>query len=123
MSTYFAHLQETLRDISNNGESTVPPERIFNYDETNLADDPGVKKFIFKRGVKYAERVRDSSKSTTSVMYCGSAAGRLLPPYVVYKSTHLWQSWLDGGPQKLVIIEAQVVCLIRLYSPIGLKCF
>lgn len=47
MSTYFAHLQETLRDISNNGESTVPPERIFNYDETNLADDPGAQKVHF----------------------------------------------------------------------------
>ena len=38
----------------------VPPENICNYDETNLRDDPGVKKAIFQRGVKYTEQVRDS---------------------------------------------------------------
>jgi hypothetical protein len=27
----------------------VPPENIWNYDETNLMDDPGAKKAIFKR--------------------------------------------------------------------------
>ena len=40
----------------------VPPENIFNYDEMNLGDDPGVKKAIFQLGVKYTEQVRDSKK-------------------------------------------------------------
>ena len=41
----------------------VPPENIFHYNETNLRDDPGVKKAIFQRGVKYTEQVRDSKKT------------------------------------------------------------
>ncbi|KAK6185682.1 hypothetical protein SNE40_007862 [Patella caerulea] len=52
VESYFKNLAETLNIP--NGEPTVPPSNIFNYDETNLADDPGVKKCLFKRGVKYA---------------------------------------------------------------------
>ena len=81
----------------------IPPENMFNYDETNLRDDPGVKKAIFKKGVKYAEYVRDHSlKSCISVMFCGSAAGVLLPPYVVYKAQNVYQSWCAGGPDGTV---------------------
>lgn len=77
----------------------MKPEHIFNYDETNLTDDPGNKKCIFRRGTKYRERIRDF-KSSTSIVFCGSATGEVLPPYVVYNSGHLWQSWLEGGPPR-----------------------
>ena len=30
-------------------------------------------------------------------MYCGSADGTLLPPYVVYKAENLWSTWMEGG--------------------------
>ena len=55
------------------------------------------KKRLFKRGVKYPNRVRDSSKSATSIMFCGSADGTMLPSYVVYKSEHLWSTWTEVG--------------------------
>lgn len=61
---YFTNLQKTIQDADN-----PPPTHIFNYDETNLSDDLGVKKCVFKRGVKYPE---------------SSAAGNTLPPYVVH---------------------------------------
>ena len=32
-------------------------------------------------------------------MFCGSASGQILPPYVVYKSEHLRTTWTKGGPQ------------------------
>ena len=63
-----------------------------------MCDDPGSKKCIFTRGVKYPERIRDSSKISVSIMYCGSAAGLIIPPYGVYKSEHLWSTWCEGGP-------------------------
>jgi hypothetical protein len=88
---YFTNLRESLEGI--------PPENIVNYDETNLVDDPGRKKAIYKRGTKYPERSIHSSKSAVSVMFAGSATGKLLPPYVVYKSEHLWDSWTEGGPE------------------------
>lgn len=54
----------------------VPPENIFNFDETCMRDDPGVKKCIVKKGMKYPEKVQNTSKQTISIMFCGSAAGR-----------------------------------------------
>jgi hypothetical protein len=63
-----------------------------------LADDPGSKKCIFKRGTKYPERVLNSSKSAISIMFAGSAAGEVLPPYVCYKAERLWDTWVVGGP-------------------------
>ncbi|KAI0209227.1 hypothetical protein LSAT2_006116, partial [Lamellibrachia satsuma] len=63
-----------------------------------ITDDPGNKKFIFKRGCRYPERLINTTKSSISIMYAGTAAGHLLPPYVVYKAEHLWDTWTVGGP-------------------------
>ena len=41
--------------------------------------------------------VKDSTKSCISVMFCGSATGEILPPYVVYKSMNCYTSWTEGG--------------------------
>ncbi|XP_064617323.1 uncharacterized protein LOC135481430 [Liolophura sinensis] len=95
VKSYFDNLKGTLQNVDG---SPIPPTHIFNYDETNLADDPGIKKCIFKRGVKYPERIRNSTKASTSVMFCGSAAGEMLPIYVVYKAEHIWSTWTEGTP-------------------------
>lgn len=87
---YFDNLEETL--------DNVDPHNIINYDETNLADDPGTKKCIFKRGVKYPERIINHSRGNVTVMFAGCADGTLLPPYVIYKSKELYECWCEGGP-------------------------
>lgn len=76
----------------------MPPESIINYHETNFTDDPGRIKVIVRRKCKGAEKVLDTSKSATSVMFACSAAGTLLPVYVVYKSEHIWSTWRENGP-------------------------
>ena len=88
--SFFDNLNESLSD--------VPPSNIFNFDETGLCDDPARKHCIFKRGTKYPERLVTSSKANISLMFCGSAEGKMLPPYVVYKSENLWNTWVTGGP-------------------------
>ena len=93
----------------------VPPENIFNYDETYLLDDPGAVKAIFKRGVKYAEQVGDHSKTAISVI-CGSAAGELLPPYVIYKGENYYRAWGSNGPP-----GARYTDLIRLAHHLHLR--
>lgn len=77
----------------------VPPENILNFDETNLTDNPGAKKCIFRRGIKYAERVMNTSKSAISIMFAATASGEMLPPYVVYKAERLYDLWCTGGPK------------------------
>jgi len=89
LTEYFNNLEETLNEI--------PPSNIFNYDETNVGDDPGNRKLIYRRGVKYPENIVNHTKSCTTIMICGSADGTLLPPYVIYKSEHLYNTWREGG--------------------------
>ena len=62
----------------------ILPQNIINYDETNLSDDPGRKNVAVKKGTKYPERTINSPKSSASIMFAGTAAGELLPAYVVY---------------------------------------
>lgn len=91
VTNYFDNLRKILED--------VPPSHIVNYDETNLTDDPGRVKVLCRRGSKRVERIIDSSKASTSVMMSISASGTLLPPYIVYKSVHLYPTWIEGGPE------------------------
>lgn len=90
-------LEEYLDNLSSIVEN-IPPENLWNYDETNLSDDPGVKKVICKRGAKYIETICNHSKSAISIMFTGNAAGEFLPPYVVYKAENMWTTWTEGGP-------------------------
>ena len=87
---YFDNLKVTLEG--------VPPENIVNYDETNFTDDPGSKKMVFRRGVKYPERIMNSTKASVSVMFSGTASGSILPPYVVHKAENIYSSWTENGP-------------------------
>ncbi|KAJ8892990.1 hypothetical protein PR048_005571 [Dryococelus australis] len=68
----------------------VPPERLWNCDETNLLDDPANKLVITKRGYKYPEDIRNYTKAATSIIMFGNAAGFILPPHVYYKAEKLW---------------------------------
>ena len=51
-----------------------------------------------KRGTKYPEKIMDSSKVAFSKMFTGNAEGHVLPPYVVYKSVHLYDQWVESEP-------------------------
>ena len=113
---FFAELSETF------GEN-VPLRHIFNYDETNLTDDHGLKKSAFKRGAHYPERVMNSSKTFTLVMFCGSAAGWLLPSYVVYKAKQMFWQWIMGGPPQTHAKGASQDGSIHAVLMTGLKCF
>lgn len=88
---YFSHLEESIKDF--------PAENMINYDETNLTDDPGREKVIVRRKSKRAHRLMDTSKTSTSVMICVTAARELLSPYIVYKAKYLYPDWTEGGPR------------------------
>lgn len=90
INEYFDNLSEEIKD--------VPPCNIVNYDETNLSDDPGRRLVITKRGCKYPERIMNATKSSISVMFAAAGDGKMLPPYVVYKATNIYDSWRVGGP-------------------------
>ena len=90
-NTYIRNLNEIVKNL--------PAENIWNRDETNLTDYPGKRRVVCRRGIKYQEKVCNFSKSRTSLMMCGSGAGELLPPFVLYKATKIWDTWTEGGPK------------------------
>lgn len=87
---FFDNIKDVLADAD--------PRVVFNYDETNVQDDPGARKVVVPRGTKRVERVQQHSKASVSIMVCGNAAGELLPPMVVYKAGNLYDNWTRGGP-------------------------
>jgi hypothetical protein len=90
--SFFERISPNLDGISRHN--------IFNYDETCFRDDPGAEDAFFSGGCKYFEKVQNHSKTTTSVMFCYSAAGDAVPPMTLYKSATgcIYQSWCEGGP-------------------------
>lgn len=70
---YFPNLKDTLKDI--------PAGNILNYDETNFSDNPGSSKCIFKREIKYPERVLNHTQGSISIMLASAADGILLATY------------------------------------------
>lgn len=63
----------------------VPKENISNFDETNLSNDPSSIKCISRRGIKYQERLMNSTKSCISVLFVITGSMDVLPPYVVLR--------------------------------------
>ncbi|KAG8229467.1 hypothetical protein J437_LFUL008240 [Ladona fulva] len=51
-----------------------------------ILEDIESSKIITKRGTNYPERIQNSTKACTSVMFCGNAEGKLAPIYFKYKS-------------------------------------
>lgn len=90
VSKFFENIKATLKNAC--------PNNIFNFDETNFSDDPGAKKVVVLRGCKRVERIMEHYKMAVSLMFCISAAGDILPPFVVYKGKHLYENWCTGGP-------------------------
>ena len=72
LADYFSNLAESL--------DSVDPSQVYNYDETNITDDPTRNKCIVRRGRHRHERMINFSKQAFSVMFCGSATGQYLPP-------------------------------------------
>ena len=62
IEVYFQNLSEALERI--------PETNIFNFDETNVTDDPSRKKCIVQRGLA---RIAEHSKQSVSIMFSGNA--------------------------------------------------
>jgi hypothetical protein len=68
----------------------LPPQNIYNMDETCMAWNSGRQKVLVKKGQKYANILRSASKSSATVAFTITAAGEMLPTFIVHKV-----SWLS----------------------------
>jgi len=65
-----------------------------------MSDNISYSKVILHRHTPNAYRLQGGTggKSYVSVLFCGSATGYLVPPYVIYKSKRFFDQWGLGGP-------------------------
>jgi hypothetical protein len=90
----------TLKSIYDKYDLHEHPEKIFNADETGLTTDTTSSSCFYKKGTRSAIVLNPTlGKTMHTVLVCGSASGELLPPFVVYKGKHLYDSWSKGGPK------------------------
>ncbi|CAK1585151.1 unnamed protein product [Parnassius mnemosyne] len=68
-------------------------------DESGFHDDPGKKKLLFRRDCKHPDVIKNSSKSCFTIVFCGNAAGELIPPFFIFKGVKLWSDWLYQAPE------------------------
>ena len=81
-------MYEKLLDDSGLKDS---PNRIFNLDETGLNTNPLSQKMFMKRGSKTTYLNSAScGKQNYSVLFCCSASGEFLPPFVVLCTIYLF---------------------------------
>ena len=73
--------------------------RIWNCDETDFCLGATSKKILAKRGERCVHEVGGGSDHQfITVNACGNAAGLKLPPFILYKGKHLYNTWTNGGP-------------------------
>ena len=93
---FFSMYEKLLKD----NQLDDQPGRIFNLDETGLTTDRVHNKVYVAKGSRDAYlKSPVCGKSNYSVLFCVSATGLYLPPFTVYKSKHLYDSWTVGGPE------------------------
>ena len=74
-------------------------KRIWNCDETAFSTALSSKLVIAKRCTKSVhETMGESGREYITVHWCGNANGDQMPPYVLYKTQHLYLIWTLGGP-------------------------
>ena len=74
-------------------------ERLWNCDESGVCTSVASTTVLARRGAKWVhETTGGSGREVTTIHLAGSASGRRLPPFVVYKGKHLYSTWTNGGP-------------------------
>ena len=76
------------------------PFNIWNLDESGFqACEINAKVYVGK-DLKNAYSVDSpGGKQTYTVLFCVNAIGQYLPPYTIYKSANIWNTWMRGGPE------------------------
>lgn len=73
--------------------------QIFNADESGFVTDPKPQVVLATKGSKRVnQHIGGSGREQITVNYSGSASGKVLPPYIVYKGKNLYEAWSAGGP-------------------------
>ena len=72
------------------------PEQIWSGDETGVQNVPAVSKVLGHQSTTAHRQVSGEQGETSTVLTFVNACGRVCPPMVIHKGTHVNQSWLTN---------------------------
>ncbi|CAF3003107.1 unnamed protein product [Rotaria sp. Silwood2] len=91
---------EKLEEILQKHNLITRPHAIFNCDENGFGDETVCELIIVSHKTKHVyEQSGDSGKSFTTGLICGNAAGKILPPFIIYAAKNLNYQWTLDGPK------------------------
>ena len=92
IEAYFNLLEETL---TKNGIMDNPGV-IFNIDETGMPLEHKPEKAVAQKGVRNVTALTSGNKTNITVIACGSAAGQVIPPMVLFQGKKLNHAFTIG---------------------------
>lgn len=81
---FYDILETALNDL----DLLDKPAQIFNLDETSFCHDPSRLKIVGKKGASAHRTTQGCGKLNTSVLACVNAAGKLLPPLIIFQGNN-----------------------------------
>ena len=118
VSAYFNNLEQTLKD----GEE-IPPSNLFNYDETNLSDNPGVKNVSLSVALNMLNASKITQKRPYRLCIVGQQQGICCHVMsYINRNTYGQRGQREHRPE-LASTELEVVGLMRAVSATGLKVY
>ena len=98
INSWFQKLEKFLDEI---GITHAPDlsSRLWNTDETGFCTSMASHKVLARKGSKEVhETSGGSGREYYTVLAAGAADGTRLPPFILYKGSHLYLRWTNGGP-------------------------
>ena len=92
LGNYFDLLERTLLE----NDLLEKPAQIFNTDETGMPLDPSPPLVVARCGQKHTSAVASGDKSQIAVLSCCSAAGYVIPPFVILDKMSLKHKFTHG---------------------------
>jgi len=76
----------------------IPPENVFNVDETGFSIAHKPHKIVAKRGKKSVGALTSAERGkNTTVVCCFSAAGEYVPPFIIFPRVNMKHSLMDNA--------------------------
>lgn len=95
---FIGKVRDWLQELKITDKSDLG-DRLWNCDETGVCTSVVSSTVLERRSAKWVhETTGGSGREINTIHVGGSASGRRLPPFIVYKGKHLYSSWTKGGP-------------------------
>ena len=96
VEAFFSNLQQVLTTAST---GTIPPQNIYNLDETGICTVQKPKQIFATTGIKQVGRITSAERGeNVTLCACINAIGHALPPVYIFPRVHFKEHMLKGAP-------------------------